>query len=544
MGPRAVAGAVPPALANRLGIAIGRRTYHRASETCTHRRAGRHWPPQARPATPAVGQHGHEGQWRARDADRGAGRTGHDRHDGRRSWRWPGRRDQGRDAGRRRRLRGAVLAGSSTARRHRHPCAGRPAAEGRRRGPSLGSWRQLMQRIADKDRNRTAAGPDDRLADDRLRQPRARNGAPCGHAGRLAGCRLRELFAADPRCAGNAPSPPKAEYLDCAKQRVGTPMPCARCAAMADAVGLRERIMTCSAANINATESRPRCTSPYARHQGEGDRSRRRRRRQRCTALTRACRRSPSASRDGDWRARRTADHARSSTSASAAPISAPVMATRRCATTAAATWRSASCRTSTAPISPRPRDLDPRETLFIVCSRPSATLETLANAHAALVDAITYGGDASAVANHFVAVSSQRAKEVARFGIDVTCSVSGTGWAAASRWTAAVGLSSDAGDRPGGLPRPAVRLPRDGRAFRSAPFDRNLPVLRWGCSASGTRISSGSTASLRRAAVRAVPQTSAYLQRLAMEQRQRASRGGMRVDYATGPINAGASRG
>ena len=64
-------------------------------------------------------------------------------------------------------------------------------------------------------------------------------------------------------------------------------------------------------------------------------------------------------------------------------------------------------------------RDLDPAETLFIVSSKTFTTLETLTNAHTArawLLEGL--GGDESAVAKHFVAVSTN-AEAVAAFGID-----------------------------------------------------------------------------------------------------------------------------
>src|SRR5205823_1126680 len=63
--------------------------------------------------------------------------------------------------------------------------------------------------------------------------------------------------------------------------------------------------------------------------------------------------------------------------------------------------------------------DLDPAETLVIVASKTFTTLETMTNAQSArawLLEA--FGGDAKAVARHFVAVSTN-ADEVARFGID-----------------------------------------------------------------------------------------------------------------------------
>ena len=64
-------------------------------------------------------------------------------------------------------------------------------------------------------------------------------------------------------------------------------------------------------------------------------------------------------------------------------------------------------------------RDLDPAETLFIVCSKTFTTLETMTNAATArswLLEGL--GGDESAIARHFVAVSTN-ADEVGSFGID-----------------------------------------------------------------------------------------------------------------------------
>src|SRR3954447_17661437 len=64
-------------------------------------------------------------------------------------------------------------------------------------------------------------------------------------------------------------------------------------------------------------------------------------------------------------------------------------------------------------------RDLSPDETLFLVASKTFTTLETMTNAHAARAWSLKgLGGDESAVAKHFVAISTN-AKEVAKFGID-----------------------------------------------------------------------------------------------------------------------------
>src|SRR3984957_9529815 len=62
--------------------------------------------------------------------------------------------------------------------------------------------------------------------------------------------------------------------------------------------------------------------------------------------------------------------------------------------------------------------DLDPSETLFIISSKTFTTLETMTNAHTARDWALAGLKDESAVAKHFVAVSTN-AKEVTKFGID-----------------------------------------------------------------------------------------------------------------------------
>jgi glucose-6-phosphate isomerase len=63
-------------------------------------------------------------------------------------------------------------------------------------------------------------------------------------------------------------------------------------------------------------------------------------------------------------------------------------------------------------------RDLDPDETLFIVCSKTFTTLETMTNAHTAREWALQALGDEAAIAKHFVAVSTN-AQGVTEFGID-----------------------------------------------------------------------------------------------------------------------------
>ena len=117
-------------------------------------------------------------------------------------------------------------------------------------------------------------------------------------------------------------------------------------------------------------------------------------------------------------------------------------------------------------------RDLDPAETLFIVSSKTFTTLETMTNAHTARDWLLQRsGGDAKAVAKHFVAVSTNAA-EVAevRHRHRQHVRVLGLGWRPLLD-----GLGhrpfDHAGDRPGEFPRDARRLPRDGRALPHRAF-------------------------------------------------------------------------
>jgi glucose-6-phosphate isomerase len=124
-------------------------------------------------------------------------------------------------------------------------------------------------------------------------------------------------------------------------------------------------------------------------------------------------------------------------------------------------------------------RDLDPAETLFIVSSKTFTTLETMTNAHTArnwLVAGL--GGDPAAVAKHFVAVSTN-AKEVAAFGIDTDNMFGFWDWVG-GRYSmdSAIGLSTMLA-----VGSDAFRAMLGGfhdvdEHFRTAPFERNLPVL------------------------------------------------------------------
>ena len=124
-------------------------------------------------------------------------------------------------------------------------------------------------------------------------------------------------------------------------------------------------------------------------------------------------------------------------------------------------------------------RDLDPAETLFIISSKTFTTLETMTNAQSARAWSLHgLGGDAKAVARHFVAVSTN-AEKVAEFGIDTANMFEFWDWVG-GRYSmdAAIGLSTMlaiGGDH--------FRAMLEGfhavdEHFRTAPFARNLPVL------------------------------------------------------------------
>jgi glucose-6-phosphate isomerase len=122
--------------------------------------------------------------------------------------------------------------------------------------------------------------------------------------------------------------------------------------------------------------------------------------------------------------------------------------------------------------------DLDPAETLFIVCSKTFTTLETLTNARTARAWALDKLGDEKAVAKHFVAVSTN-ADEVAKFGIDTANMFGFWDWVG-GRYSmdSAVGLSTMLA-----IGTENFRAMLDGfhamdEHFRSAPFAQNLPVL------------------------------------------------------------------
>ena len=121
---------------------------------------------------------------------------------------------------------------------------------------------------------------------------------------------------------------------------------------------------------------------------------------------------------------------------------------------------------------------LDPEETLFIVSSKTFTTLETMTNAHTAKAWALATLKDEAAVAKHFAAVSTN-AKEVAKFGIDTANMFGFWDWVG-GRYSmdSAIGLSTMLAIGPDNFRAMLAGFNAMDEHFRTAPFDKNIPVL------------------------------------------------------------------
>jgi glucose-6-phosphate isomerase len=183
-------------------------------------------------------------------------------------------------------------------------------------------------------------------------------------------------------------------------------------------------------------------------------------------------------------------------------------------------------------------RDLDPAETLFIVSSKTFTTLETMTNAHTAR-DWLLSGlkGENSATARHFVAVSTN-AKEVAKFGIDTANMFGFWDWVG-GRYSmdSAIGLSTMIAIGPDNFRALLGGFHAMDEHFRTAPFERNLPVL-MGLLAVWYNNFFGAQTVAVLPYEQYLKRFPAYLQQLTMESNgKHVTLDGVRVDYDTGPI-------
>jgi len=182
--------------------------------------------------------------------------------------------------------------------------------------------------------------------------------------------------------------------------------------------------------------------------------------------------------------------------------------------------------------------DLDPSETLFIVSSKTFTTLETMTNAHSAREWALKgLGGDEKAVAKHFVAVSTNTA-EVAKFGIDTQNMFGFWDWVG-GRYSmdSAIGLSTMLAIGPENFRAMLSGFHQMDEHFRTAPFDRNLPVLLGLLGVWYTNFLGAETVAVL-PYEQYLKRFPAYLQQLTMESNgKHVTLEGKHVDYATGPI-------
>ena len=182
-------------------------------------------------------------------------------------------------------------------------------------------------------------------------------------------------------------------------------------------------------------------------------------------------------------------------------------------------------------------QDLDPEETLFIICSKTFTTLETLTNAQTAREWSLRKLQDSQAVARHFVAVSTND-EEVSKFGIDTANMFGFWDWVG-GRYSmdSAIGLSTMIAIGPEQFRAILSGFRTMDEHFRTAPFELNLPVLMglltvWYNNFFGAQ------------SVAVLPYDQylkrfpAYLQQLTMESNgKRVALNGVRVDYQTAPI-------
>lgn len=182
-------------------------------------------------------------------------------------------------------------------------------------------------------------------------------------------------------------------------------------------------------------------------------------------------------------------------------------------------------------------RDLDAEETLFIISSKTFTTLETMTNARTARDWVLKTLKHSAAVARHFVAVSTN-VEEVAKFGIDTANMFKFWDWVG-GRYSmdSAIGLSTMIA-----IGSEHFRAMLDGfhqmdEHFRTAPFERNLPVLMGLLCLWYNNFFAAQTMAVLPYA-QYLKRFPAYLQQLTMESNgKHFTLDGSEVAYQTGPI-------
>jgi glucose-6-phosphate isomerase len=181
--------------------------------------------------------------------------------------------------------------------------------------------------------------------------------------------------------------------------------------------------------------------------------------------------------------------------------------------------------------------DLDPTETLFIISSKTFTTLETMTNAHSARDWALKGLGDEKAIAKHFVAVSTNDV-EVKKFGIDTANMFGFWDWVG-GRYSmdSAIGLSTMLAVGPANFRAMLDGFHQMDEHFRTAPLDKNLPVILGLLSVWYNDFFGAQTVAVL-PYEQYLKRFPAYLQQLTMESNgKHVTLDGERVNYDTGPI-------
>jgi glucose-6-phosphate isomerase len=183
-------------------------------------------------------------------------------------------------------------------------------------------------------------------------------------------------------------------------------------------------------------------------------------------------------------------------------------------------------------------QDLAPAETLFIVSSKTFTTQETMTNAESARAWLLKgLGGNKAAVAKHFVAVSTN-AEKVSAFGIDTANMFGFWDWVG-GRYSmdSAIGLSTMLAVGPENFRKLLAGFHAMDEHFRTAPFEKNLPVIMGLLSVWNTNFLGAET-------IAVLPYENylkrfpAYLQQLTMESNGKyITLAGKKVTYQTSPI-------
>ncbi|MGB9147968.1 MAG: glucose-6-phosphate isomerase, partial [Acidobacteriaceae bacterium] len=181
--------------------------------------------------------------------------------------------------------------------------------------------------------------------------------------------------------------------------------------------------------------------------------------------------------------------------------------------------------------------DLDPEETLFIISSKTFTTLETMTNAQTAREWSLKKLKDEKAVAKHFVAVSTNE-KEVTKFGIDTANMFGFWDWVG-GRYSmdSAIGLSTMLAVGPENFRKMLAGFREMDEHFRTAPLEKNLPVLMGLLTVWYTDFFGAETVAVL-PYDQYLKRFPAYLQQLTMESNgKHVTLSGERVNYETGPI-------